>query len=1114
MSVFEERIKKLTKQQKEAVDAIEGPVMVIAGPGSGKTELLSLRVVNILRNDDVSPSNILCLTFTDAAAFNMRQRLAGLLGQEAYRVAIHTFHSFGVEVINRYPEHFYNGASFVPADDITQTEVLEKIFGALEHGNPLRAEHQDQFIYLGKVKKAIEHIKKAGLTPAEFKAILAENKTAIEFIDPIIQSIFTGAVSRKMFAPARIAAEKISAYRSPALPGFFKPFGEALVASLTGALEQAEEQNKTAPLTEWKRRWVAKGDDKIAHLTDFLDMEKEEALADIYDSYAASMHEEGYYDFNDMILDSICVLEHNVGVRLDLQERYLYVLVDEFQDTNDAQMRLLRLLTDHPVHEDRPNIMVVGDDDQAIFKFQGAEISNILDFKKAYRNPAVIVLKENYRSTQAILDVARHIIKKGAHRIENLLPGLEKELIAANKELPPGAIHSKEFSTRDLEYHWIAAETKKLLAEGMSAGEIVVIAREHKDLEELVPYFHAAKIPLSYERQQDVLQEPHILQLITMARFVDSIMQKSADADDLLPEILNYPFWGIQRSAIWKLSIEAKNQRKPWLAVMRESNGQLKDIANFFIELGGRATYETVEGILHELIGGPQQILPDEDGDETEVRNDMFSPFRSYYFSKQRFAQHRPDYLRFLSSLQAFVGSLREYRRGQRIKIGDMLAFVDMHTKNNLAINNISPFVNAEETVHFMSAHKAKGLEFETVFVINCQENIWADSGRRYAVTLPMNLPIAPAGDNLDDQLRLFYVALTRARRLLYLASYQVDSRGKESARLGFLTPGDDTPKAFVSEFTPVEEIGKSPEELIDAQWSARHAKPFAPNEKALLKPLLEQYQLSVTHLQNFLNVVDAGPLVFLEKNLLRFPEPKTASGAFGSAMHNTIQRVYTHFKNQERLPVIGDVLAWFQEFLEWERLNEADSILMLKRGQKALQAFYEEKGKEFSLQDKIEFNFKTQGVVIGETPLTGKIDRMSFSENNIVVTDFKTGKAIKNWTPGDFYEKIKAWRYRQQLIFYKLLVEHSRDFSNRTVSKGIIEFVEPTRGELIYLQLSIENEEVERMKALVGAVHKKIISLDFPDISGYPKDLAGIKSFEEDLLKGISRRTNDHTHH
>ncbi|MDP1760267.1 MAG: ATP-dependent DNA helicase [Candidatus Woesebacteria bacterium] len=1105
MDAFKERFEKLNEQQKRAVNTIEGPVMVIAGPGSGKTELLSLRVVNILRNEDVSPSNILCLTFTDSAAFNMRERLIGLLGRDAYKIAIYTFHSFGVEIINKFPEYFYKGASFLPADDITQTEILESIFKDLEYDNPLKSEHNDQFIYLHKTKKSIEYLKKAGLNPSEFKKILKENKRLLIQADLIIQPIFSERVTKKMYEPAVKAIEAIDKLKRNPIPSTFEPLTISFCKSLTDALTNAQELNTTKPLTEFKKTWMRNGADEKIHFSDFLNMGKMEALADIYDKYAARMHEEGYYDYNDMILDAISMLENNAGVRLDIQEHYQYVLVDEFQDTNDAQIRLLHLLTDNPVNEKRPNIMIVGDDDQAIYKFQGAEISNIIDFKKTYRDPAMIVLKENYRSTQNILDAARHIIKKGVGRLEGIMPDIQKELIAANIKISEGSIHSKEFASRELEYHWITSEVKKLLSEKIPAKEIAIIAREHKDLEALVSYFHAERIPISYERQQNVLLEPHIRQLITMGRFIDSLMKESEDADNFLPEILNYPFWNIDRAAIWELSIKARKENKPWLKAMTESGGNFKKIANFFIDLAGRSKFETAEEIINELIGGPQLTLPEENtDDEIIARHDMFSPFRSYYFNKKKFEKDRADYLRFLSSLHSFIGSLREYRRGKNVSIENMIEFVDMHEKNKLAINNISPFLNAEEAVQLMTAHKSKGLEFDAVFIINCQENVWAENNRGNDVPLPMNLPIFPNGDNLDDQLRLFYVAITRAKRKLYLTSYKTDHRGKESTRLGFLAPSDDTSKDyFKAEFIDLKNIVENPEELLASQWDMKYGKPFIQDEKILLKPILDSYQLSVTHLQNFLDVANAGPLAFFEKNLLMFPEPKSPSGALGSALHNTIKRAYEHYKNQEKLPSNKDILIWFEDYLRQERLNKKQLGLLLKRGKNALEAFYEKKKGSFSVEDKIELNFKTQGVVINEAHLTGKIDRIITKGDEMIVSDFKSGKAINSWSSGDAYEKIKAWRYKQQIIFYKLLIENSRDFGGKYfVNKGIIEFIEPSHKNIVDLNLDIEKEDVEKLTALINVVYRKIKSLDFPDISGYSKDIYGIQTFEEDLLK------------
>jgi len=1104
MNAFKDRLKKLNEQQKQAVDAIEGPVMVIAGPGSGKTELLSLRVVNILKNDDVSPSNILCLTFTDSAAFNMRERLIGLLGRDAYKIAVHTFHSFGVEVINRFPEYFYKGASFLPADDITQTEILESIFKELEYDNPLRSEHNSQFVYLYKAKKSIEYLKKAGLTPSEFKKILEENKRLLAQADPIVRPVFSEKVSKKMYEPAAKATEKIGKLEHGSLPGNFKPLTISFCDSLTDALTEAQKINATKPLTEFKNSWMRNGPDKKIHFSDFLDIGKMEALADIYEKYANRMREEGYYDYNDMILDAISTLENNAGIRLDIQERYQYVLVDEFQDTNDAQIRLLHLLTDNPVNEDRPNIMIVGDDDQAIYKFQGAEISNIIDFKKSYRDPAMIVLKNNYRSAQNILDAARYIIKKGVSRLEGIMPEIQKELVSVNKNIPKGSIRSHEFASRELEYHWIILEVEKLLSEKTPAKEIAIIAREHKELEALVPYFHDAKIPISYERQQNVLLEPHIRQLITMARFIDSLMKESEDADNFLPEILNYPFWNLKRVSIWELSLKAKKENKPWLKAMIESGGGLKEIAEFFIDLGGRAKFETAEEIVNELIGGPQLTLPEEDTDEEiTVRHDMFSPFRSYYFNKKKFEKDRPDYLRFLSSLHSFISSLREYKRGKNVSTENMIEFVDTHEKNNLAVNNISPFLNAQEAVQLMTAHKSKGLEFDAVFIVNCQESVWAENNRKNDIPLPMNLPIFPKGEDLDDQLRLFYVAITRAKSKLYLTSYKTDHRGKESTRLGFLAPAGDSADHFKPEFVDLKKVVGNPEDLLANQWGMQYGKPLIQDEKILLKPILDSYQLSVTHLHNFLDVANAGPLAFFEKNLLRFPEPKSPAGALGSALHKTIKRIYEHYKTRKNLPSEKEALEWLENFLYQERLNKKQFNLMLKRGKNAFEKFYEKKKDFFSPEDRIEMDFKEQGAVVNEARLTGKIDRIVLKGSEMTVSDFKSGKAIDSWSPGGIYEKIKAWKYKQQIIFYKLLIENSRDFEGKyLVNKGIIEFIEPFHKNIVDLNLEIEKEDVERLTALIGVVYKKIKALDFPDTSKYSKDINGIKAFEDDLLK------------
>ena len=197
-NTFQKRYERLNPEQKHAVDTIDGPLMVIAGPGSGKTELLSLRVANILKQTDTDPRQILCLTFTDAAAVNMRKRLGSLIGQTAYRISINTFHTFGTWIIDRYPEHFYGGAKLQPADELTQIELMDRIIRELEHNNPLRSYHPDKgFIYLNKSIRAISDLKQAGITPDDYYEIIKELKVAYQDLAPIINNIFSQRVTKK-----------------------------------------------------------------------------------------------------------------------------------------------------------------------------------------------------------------------------------------------------------------------------------------------------------------------------------------------------------------------------------------------------------------------------------------------------------------------------------------------------------------------------------------------------------------------------------------------------------------------------------------------------------------------------------------------------------------------------------------------------------------------------------------------------------------------------------------------------------------------------------------------------------------------------------------------------
>jgi DNA helicase-2/ATP-dependent DNA helicase PcrA len=693
---------------------------------------------------------------------------------------------------------------------------------------------------------------------------------------------------------------------------------------------------------------------------------------------------------------------------------------------------------------------------------------------------------------------------------------MEKTLKAENKKLEKGVIVRKTLASSEEEYSYVASEVARLIENGTSPSEIAVIARKHWILESIVPHLHKAGVPIRYERQQNVLDEPHIHQIIQIARFAASVVRKNTvEADDLLPEILSYPFWKLSRMTVWNISVQARgDENVSWLQVMQKSEDKkVRDIAEFLMDLSVRSLYEPLEYIVDRIVGAHVHVTDEGEEDEEisspfdalpeSSENKFHSPFKRFYFSKERFEKNKGEYLTFLSSLRVFMRALREYRQGEMLKIEDLMSYVDVHKKNGLLVTDNSPYVSALNAVQLLSAHKAKGLEFETVFVLSCEDSVWASRGASSKLPMPINLPIAPAGDDFDDKLRLFFVAITRAKRHLYLTASQKSDKGDELLQLQFIA---DVPADLFNESAQEGQSEKKPEiiDVLADSWRAIHNPPSTIEEKSLLSSLLENYQMSVTHLNNFLDVSKGGPQTFLELNLLRFPQAKTPAASYGTAVHAAIERIYSHLRTEGKIPSKDKVLGFFDLALRKERLGEKEYKEQFERGSKSLSLFYELKRDTFKPEHKIEVNFKNQGVIVEGAHLAGKIDKMiDLGGGEMEVHDFKTGKSVKDWKGTGEYEKIKLNNYARQLVFYKILVEQSRDFMGKCkVHSGVIEFIESAnKRDLVDLSLTITQEMLERTTKLIGIVYKKIINLDFPDIKNYPQTIEGNLAFENDLL-------------
>jgi DNA helicase-2/ATP-dependent DNA helicase PcrA len=1093
---FEERYQSLNKEQKKAVDTTEGPVLVIAGPGSGKTELLALRVGNILKGGNAKASNILCLTFTETAARNMRERLETLIGADAYRVGIYTFHSFCTDVIGRYPEYFFNQVSFRPASDLTQSEILQTIFERLPHKHPLGSFHPERgYAYLKECQIRIKDIKKGGFTPARFKELLDENSTSYEKLHSILEK----------YLPERIGKDSVTAFVSmkDALQKEGSSIAKSYAVAIASALDEVEAQEKNTPLSTWKSEFTGKDESGKRVFKDFLSLPKLYALVEVYEKYQEALFKDGYFDYEDMILQVVEALNKHITLRTELEEMYQYIMVDEFQDTNNAQLLLVKAISSNPVHEGRANVCVVGDDDQAIYKFQGAELSNLLSFSELYTDVERVVLTENYRSTQTVLDFARKVVVQGVHRLETRYKDIRKDLSAKNKGLEKGAIHTLSFSSQEEEYAYVGEEIKKLLTQGIHASDIAVIAREHKQLTTLLPYLDAKQIPYTYTRKENVFDESHVKELITLCRFLATVGDRTFVRDDLLPEILAFPFWGLKRITIWQIAEYAKNKHVSWLEAMQQSEDKhVVQLAHFFIELGVLAQTTPLEIILDTLIGSKDATLPPEDDKDDfflpsvlTLETTFTSPYKQYYFGEQALKQAPSSYIHFLSSLRVFMRALREWKQGELLKAHDVGTFVDMHIDYAIPLINETPFAHNENSVELLTSHKAKGLEFAYVFIISINDSVWAGSKKGNKIAFPNNLQLASAGDNEDDFIRLFYVALTRAKHTLYLTHHD--------SLLRFLQGEDFS-------FTQ-KEVGKESEGLLQEGLSVYHAPPFAHDEEALLKKVVEGYMLSPTHLNNFLDITKGGPIKFLEQNVLRFPQSKSASSVYGSAIHKALEEAHVYAKKEKKKPELAMLVATFTKELSYGRLQAHEQEKLQARGEAVLKEYYKLEKDVFTGDVIVEANFKEQGVVIDGAHITGKIDQMiPLSSKEFSVIDLKTGKGFSSFTEGKFtqYDEIKLHHYKTQLLMYKILVEHSRDYENYSVSTGVLEFVEEVEHNAIQkVALSFDTQESKealgRTKKLASSIYKKIINLDFPDTEMYEKNLKGILAFEEDLLKG-----------
>ncbi len=1096
--------KQLNDAQKAAVDYIDGPLLVLAGPGTGKTQLLSVRVANIIKQIDTSPSNILCLTFTDNAARNMRDRLQSIIGQASSHVAIQTFHSFGSEIIMNNPDYFLSRQLTQQVDELGRYEIMHGLFETLSHSNPLSARLGDDFLFLKDTLSLISYLKQNAITPTALHVILEANKATMDALSGQIAEVFAAKTSPKELPNYIELLSSIRKLASPKHSYGFPDYATSIANELEQAIAGTDESKRYAPLiTAWRNDWCNKNEDNQHVFKDAgKNYRKMHAVGNIYQQMIDKMAETGLYDFDDMIVEVVSALEESADLRLTLQERYQYILVDEFQDTNKAQLKMLTSLGDNPLFEQRPNIMVVGDDDQAIYAFQGAEVSNMVSFASMYKDVKIISLRENYRSSEDIIEVSSLIAQKVTDRLESILPIAAKELLA-KKKFDTKQLQHDVFSSELAEYDWIARSVKSYLEAGIAPEQIAILSPKHKYLERLLPYLGNQDIPIAYERRDDILDSPIILQLITMTKLIVALSHNQQDqVDELISRVLAYEFFDIDPIELINISLDCYDHHIHWLAgLLKSKNQKIVAIVKWFNKLAEASSLEPLEYILDELMG-----------EEQPTKDQYNSPMRSYHFSPKRFSDATDRYLELLGQIATLRQRLRQWQPNSFLKAEDLISFCDLHQQAKLKIIDENPHTQTTNAVQLMTAYKAKGLEFEIVFVINAQDEVWGPTARSRSsrIALPNNLPIEPAGSKDNDKLRLLYVAMTRAKHDLIITSYTHNLDSKVSPGLSFIGGNSvegEAPDPRLAPTLNLKPTSAEAIEILSTDWAYRFHQVIA-DEKQLFEPILKDYKLPVTHLNNFLDVSrDKGPNYFLTHNLLRFPMAPSPAAAYGDAVHKTLQWTYLNLRKDDKLPGQKLINEYFTDVLSKKHLRPSDLTIMNERGISTLNQYISERGAKFNKNDVIERGFHNDGVLIGEARLSGKIDKLQINGNKAHVVDFKTGKPETSWQPKDSYEKVKLHQYAYQLMFYKLLIEHSASYQKKlVVNTGALEFIEPNDRENLVddLVLSIDETELAHFTLLIKAVWQHIQNLDFPDVTKYKKDLSGILAFEQDLIDSL----------
>lgn len=956
-SVFDTLYKKLNKPQREAVDAIEGPVMVIAGPGTGKTTILTLRIANILKRTDTPANGILAITYTDAGVKAMRQKLQGIIGDRAHDVRIHTFHGFASSVIAEYPDHFLHLSDLKQMTDIEQESLIRTIIADPKFSDIRPAGKLDA--YVSGIIRSIDDAKREALTPEMVRQFARDE---IERIKNDEESISTrGATKGQLKADAKEMIEK---------------FGRTIL------------------------------------------------FGDVYELYEAQKLEAKKMDFNDLIIELLLALRRDELLLRLLQERYLYLHVDEHQDTNDAQNFIVGLIAEF---FDTPNIFIVGDEKQAIYRFQGASVDNFLLLQKKWPAMKLISLDTNYRSHQSILDASFGMIEKNYEEGEHTDLRIKLKSGSNDEKRPIDVVVGENVSA--IELHLV--NELHALTEKESKATAAIIVRRNRDLDRVIRLLESHHIPVSSERSVDIFSHP-------VGRLFFNLIEYLIDSSkvDALARTVIAGMWGIPFE-------------KGTEVVKLLRSGQPTEIPNLLKIQRSMLNDGAIGFIIHAA---------EESGFTALVARN-------------------PSYIHVWRGIVSLAESLTREGdlRDPAELIRNMLAYRTSAETRTVKVSVGAPDV----PIQALTAHGSKGLEFDYVFIPYATEESWIGRPKGASFILPKK---RTADSDIRDVRRLFYVALTRGRKHVTVLTAREESDGKMLEPLRFIEELDEKHVAH----TELPRVGVDEVHVTknDGESSASPEHDIGAKLIDITKHTLLTKGLSVTALNHFLECANT----FLYQSILKLPQAPSVPAEKGTAMHAAFDSVWNSKKktSSEIETLLREKITEYFDtsFLPITEKESAKKELLVDvpAVAKALEShFAQPDNAAIFTESWVETEFvgtysapggSSQTVRI---PLHGKLDVIIDTGTTVYVYDYKTRQAmsvnaIKGETKTD-----SSGNYFRQLIFYKMLLQNDPRWRSRSIAPALV-FVSPDeKGRCPTVTLPIEQTDIDRVnkeiQSLIDAV-------------------------------------------